>query len=328
MNPAFSCMTERETNALKMTPANCCLCEQEESKIIATGADFEYRTSEDTFTVNQCRACELVYLNPRPVLEELSRIYPASYHAFAFSETEFGLVYKVRRWLEAQRLLGWCRHLPDQARILDIGCGDGFHLEILQDFGKKSWQLEGVDSDERAVNMARRKGLTIHHGLLENLALQPASYDLAITIQTIEHLASPPQLLAQVWKLLRPGGCLVIVTDNTDSLDFRIFKRRHWGGYHFPRHWNLFNPRTMHRLAEKTGFAVEKLTTQVSPVNWTYSVRNALADRNAPSWLIEFFSLKSTLALGAFTLFDTLHNLAGRGALLNAVLKRPLTEPL
>ena len=128
--------------------------------------------------------------------------------------------------------------------------------------------------------------------------------------------------------LLRPGGRLVIVTDNTDSLDFRAFKKRHWGGYHFPRHWNLFNPQTIHRLAEKTGFEVEKLTTQVSPVNWTYSVRNALADRNAPPWLVELFGLKSTLALSTFTIFDTLHNLAGRGALLNAILKRPAMEPL
>lgn len=311
-----------------MAATYCCLCDQGDSAIIGTGEDFEYRTSADTFTARQCRTCGLVYLNPRPALEELARIYPSSYHAFAFSETEFGLVFKVRRRLEAKRLLGWCRGLPDNARIIDIGCGDGFHLEILKDFGPKTWQLEGVDADERAVAMARRKGLTIHCGLLEKLALPSEKYDLAISIQTIEHLASPPQLLANVRKLLRPGGCLIIVTDNTDSLDFRLFKHRHWGGYHFPRHWNLFNPPTLHKLAEKTGFEVEKLTTQVSPVNWTYSVRNTLADCNAPSWLVELFSLKSTLTLGAFTIFDTLHNLAGRGALLNAVLKRPVTEAL
>lgn len=327
MNTALS-STSRNEVPLQMVAANCCLCEQADSTIIGVGEDFEYRTSADQFTVMQCRACGLVYLNPRPSLEELGRIYPSSYHAFAFSETEFGFVFKMRRRLEARRLLRWCEGLPASARIIDIGCGDGFHLEILKDFGPKTWQLEGVDADERAVAMARRKGLTIHHGLLEHLTLPQETYDLAISLQTIEHLASPAQLLADVRKLLRPGGRLVIVTDNTDSLDFRLFKQRHWGGYHFPRHWNLFNPHTLHKLAEKTGFEVEKLTTQVSPVNWTYSVRNALVDRNAPSWLIELFSLKSSLALGAFTLFDTLHNFAGRGALLNAVLKRPATESL
>lgn len=328
MKTAFSATLPKDELPLKTVAANCCLCEQDDAAIIGGGEDFEYRTSADTFTTMQCRSCGLVYLNPRPAVEELGRIYPSSYHAFAFSETEFGFVFKVRRRLEARRLLRWCEGLPASARIIDIGCGDGFHLEILKDFGPKTWQLEGVDADERAVAMARRKGLTIHHGLLEKLALPQETYDLAISLQTIEHLASPPQLLANVRKLLRPGGRLVIVTDNTDSLDFHLFKQRHWGGYHFPRHWNLFNPHTLHKLAEKTGFEVEKLTTQVSPVNWTYSVRNALVDRNAPSWLVERFSLKSSLTLGAFTLFDTLHNLAGRGALLNAVLKRSATEPL
>lgn len=323
MNTALPPLTDRDKVSLKMVASSCCLCDQENSKIIGSGEDFEYRTSVDTFTAMQCGTCGLVYLNPRPAVEEFARIYPASYHAFAFSKTEFGFVFKARRWLEAQRLLSWCRNLPDNARIIDIGCGDGFHLELLKDFGNETWQVEGVDADERAVKMAHQKGLTVHQGLLENLNLPSETYDLAILIQTIEHLAAPPQLLANVRKLLRPGGRVVIVTDNTNSLDFSIFKQRHWGGYHFPRHWNLFNPQTIHRLAERTGFEVETLTTQVSPVNWTYSVRNALTDRNAPNWLIEMFSLKSAFALGAFTIFDLVHHLAGRGALLNAILRRP-----
>ncbi len=327
---AFSSPTQRKDDApLKVTATQCCLCEVEHAETLGTGEDFEYRTSADKFTAMQCHSCGLVYLNPRPTAEEFARIYPSSYHAFAFSKAEFGFVFKVRRQLEAKRLLAWCRNLPDEARIIDIGCGDGFHLELLKDFGKKSWQFEGVDADERAAKVAREKGLTVHHGLLEKLALPQETYDLAIVIQTIEHLAAPPQLLANVRKLLRPGGRLVIVTDNTDTLDFRLFKQRYWGGYHFPRHWNLFNPSTIKLLAEKTGFEVEELTTQISPVNWTYSVRNALTDRNAPNWLIEMFSLKSPFVLSAFTIFDAFHHLAGHGALLNAVLKRPLlTENL
>ena len=271
-----------------------------------------------------CNSCGLVYLKPRPDFEEFERIYPSNYHAFEFSAEEFGFVFKVRRRLEAKRLLAWCKDLPDDARIIDIGCGDGFHLELLRDFGKKTWTLEGVDADERAASMAEKRNLKVHQGLLENLDLPERFYDLALMIQTVEHVASPPELLANVRKILRPGGRVVIVTDNTDSLDFKIFKRRHWGGYHFPRHWNLFNPSTLTKLAEKTGFEVEKLTTQVSPVNWVYSVRNSLSDRQAPRWLVEQFSLKTPISLGFFTIFDTLNNLAGRGALLNAVLKRPV----
>lgn len=309
---------------LRLAPAACCLCEDDRAaQRLGTGEDFEYRTSADSFAAYNCRRCGLVYLNPRPDVSEFQTIYPPTYHAFEFVEKEYGLVYKVRHRLEAKRLLAWCRNLPGDARILDVGCGDGFHLGVLREFGGRTWTLEGVDADERAVRVGRANDLTIHQGTLDTVWLAESSYDLVLLIQTVEHVADPPGLLRRIRALLRPGGRLVVVTDNTDSLDFRLFKKRHWGGYHFPRHWNLFNKSTMRRLAEKTDFEVEKLTTQISPVNWVYSIRNLLTDREAPAWLIERFSLRSTFSLGVFTAFDALHNAAGRGALLNAILKRP-----
>ena len=305
--------------------AVCCICETNgNSELAGKGADFEYHTSRDEFSAYFCRQCRLVYLNPRPVFEEFERIYPANYHAFEFSEEDFGFVFKVRRRLEAKRLLNWCKDLPDNARIIDIGCGDGFHLELLRDFGKKSWTLEGVDADARAAAVAEKKGLNVRCGLLENLDLPTASYDLAFLIMTIEHVADPAKLLRDVRTILKPGGKVVIVTDNIDSLDFNLFKDRYWGGYHFPRHWYLFSPASIEQLAKKVGLEVDNQTTQVSPVNWVYSIRNRLTDRRAPKWLIEQFSLKSTVSLGIFTVFDTFHNFFGRGAVINATLKRPV----
>lgn len=312
-----------EKTPLSLTRTNCCLCQLTDGEPLAIGEDFEYRTSPDSFLAMKCNSCGLVYLNPRPSLSEFQRIYPANYHAFEFSQKEFGFVYKVRRRLEAKRVLGWCKGLSDKAKIIDIGCGDGFHLSLLKDYGKANWQLEGVDADERAASVAKKNGLDVHCGLLENLNLQPASYDLAFLIQTIEHLADPPKLLRDVRSLLRPGGKVIIVTDNTDSFDFKIYKDRHWGGYHFPRHWYLFNKETMRLLAKKVDLEVESLTTAVSPVNWVYSIRNSLTDMNAPSWLLERFSLKSTMSLSFFTALDMFNQFIGRGALLNAILKRP-----
>lgn len=320
----FSSNPFADTKKLVVQKTSCCLCEIEESEIVGVGEDFEYKTSPDEFKARRCLNCSLIYLSPRPSLEEFARIYPPNYHAFEFSEKEFGFVFKVRRRLEARRLLNWCINLPPKARILDIGCGDGFHMELLRDFGRETWTIEGVDADPRAAAIAEKKGLKVHCGLLENLDLPRSIYDLAILVQTIEHVADPPGLIRDIRSLLRPGGRLVIVTDNTDSLDFKLFQKRYWGGYHFPRHWNLFNKKTIHRLAENAEMEVETLKTQVSPVNWVYSVRNGLTDKNASPRLIELFSLKSTISLGFFTIFDIFNNFAGRGALLNAILKRPL----
>ncbi|MGB8700274.1 MAG: class I SAM-dependent methyltransferase [Thermosynechococcaceae cyanobacterium] len=310
---------------LVLEPVYCCLCDVDDGEPIAVGEDFEYRTSPDTFLAMSCRRCGLVYLNPRPALSELSRIYPPDYHAYDFSAEQFGLVYRVRQRLEAQRLLAYCRGLGPQARILDVGCGDGFHLDLLRRFGQPGWQLEGVDPSDLAVRAARHEGLTIHQGTIQDLDLPTASYDLALMIATLEHVDHPTVVLARVRSLLRPGGRVVIVTDNTDTLDFHWFRQRHWGGYHFPRHWTLFNPATLRRLAQKTDLEVEALTTIVSPVNWVYSIRNTLVDWGAPPWLVAQFSLRSTFALGIFTLFDIIHQKLGHGALIRAVLRRPIS---
>ena len=107
--------------------------------------------------------------------------------------------------------------------------------------------------------MAEKSGLKVHLGSIEELDLPENSFDLAFMIQTIEHVEKPEKVLSAVQKILKPGGKLVIVTDNTDSIDFKFFKDSYWGGYHFPRHWNLFNRKSLTKLAEKTGFEVAEI---------------------------------------------------------------------
>lgn len=313
--------TERDPRPLALEPVACCICGGVDAEPVAVGEDFEYKTSPDGFVMVRCPRCDVVYLDPRPALDELPRIYPDSYHAFAFQEEGFGLVHNVRRRLEARRLMTSAKGLPDGARILDVGCGDGFHLDLLREHGRPGWRLEGVDLDARAVKAARERGFEVHEGGVEDLA-ERGVYDLAFMIQTVEHVGDPAAVLAATREVLKPGGRLVIVTDNTGSPDFRIAGRRHWGGYHFPRHFTLFNDASMRRLATRSGFEVATLETIVSPVNWVYSIRNALDDWHAPRRVVDFFSLASPLPLAAFTLVDLVMVRLGRGALLRATLRR------
>jgi hypothetical protein len=68
---------------------------------------------------------------------------------------------------------------------------------------------------------------------------------------------------------------------------------------------------------------IDQLGTMVSPVNWVYSVRNALVDWHWPQWLISRFSLASPLSLGGFTGVGMVQQLFGQGELLVAALRRP-----
>jgi 2-polyprenyl-3-methyl-5-hydroxy-6-metoxy-1,4-benzoquinol methylase len=313
---------------LKLVPAICCLCGIEDAEPVGVGHDFEYDTSDDTLLAVRCKQCGLIYLNPRPADAELHRIYPDNYHAFAFQESNFGLIYRIRRQLEARRLLRWCRDLPTNARILDVGCGDGFHLALLREFGKTGWMVEGVDTDHRAVAAAAARGLTVHHGRVEAMQLPAGSYHLVLLIMTLEHLADPAAVLRSIAPLLAPGGRVGIITDNTGSPDFAIFGGRHWGGYHFPRHLTLFNRNTLTLLAQRANLTVEQIGTAVSPVNWTYSLRNFIQDWGGKRWrwLSDRLSLHSPVALAIFTLLDWPLAQLGRGAILRASFIRSTSE--
>jgi SAM-dependent methyltransferase len=307
---------------MNLVPSVCCLCGTDDADPVGVGEDFEYRTGPDTFLAVRCRQCGLVFLNPRPADGEAGRIYPDNYHAFSFDETEFGLIYRVRRWLDAQRLLKWCAGLPDDAKILDVGCGDGFHLRLLKDFGKPTWTLSGVDTDARAVTAAGRAGLSVQQAKVEDLDPPPGGFNLVLLIMTIEHLADPAAVLRSIRRLLAPGGRVGIITDNVGSPDFTLFGGRHWGGYHFPRHFTLFDKSTLARLAESADLRVEKIATAVSPVNWTYSLRNWVDDWRGPRWLVRFLSLDSILPLAFFTAMDMPLSWIGRGAILRASFVR------
>lgn len=312
------------TREIELTLVKCCICGNSNATFIGSGQDFEYHTSGETFSMMRCNSCGLIYLNPRPVVSEFKKIYPPTYHAYNFSENNFGFPYKVRSKIEKWRLLNDCSGLPDNARILDVGCGDGFHLSLLAKSGKKNWSLEGVDVDKHAIEAATLKGLKVHLGTVEEVDLPAESYDLIFMIMTIEHLERPDKTICNIKRLLKKGGRLVIVTDNTGSFDFTFFRKHYWGGYHFPRHWNLFNRPSLRRLAEKTGFEVESLKTIISPVNWVYSIHNSLVDHGRPKWLINRFTLKSTLSLSVFTVLDFIFQKFGRGALLKGVFRKPL----
>jgi SAM-dependent methyltransferase len=301
----------------------CCVCESSDATVVGRGEDFEYHTSPDTFSAVRCNSCGLIYLNPRPTISEFEKFYPPTYHAYNFSKKDFGFVYTVRSWLEARRLLDHCRNLPDDANILDVGCGDGFHLGLLRRFGKRSWNLEGIDIDKEAVDRASELGLKVYVGSVDEMDLPNENYDLVLLIMSIEHVEYPDKVLRRINKLLKKGGRAVIVTDNTDTIDFQLFRKHYWGGYHFPRHLQLFDRRSLSKLAEKTGFEVKQVTTIVSPVNWVISIHNRLVGKKRPKWLIRCFTLRSAFTLGIFTVLDFILQKFGKGAVLQATLEKP-----
>jgi len=292
--PAEASAVHSRAVSLSLVPARCCTCEDDDAVPIAVGEDFEYHTTDDTFLAVRCRGCGLVYLNPRPSPAERERIAPP--HG-ALESSRDG------RWWDARPLLRACEGLPQDACILEAGRGESLDQSLLRQVCGQDWRVDTVDPATLA-------------------GLRPDVYDLALLIGTLEQVEDPPELLRVLRLLLKPGGCLLVVTENTDSLAFRLFQGRQWGGYHFPRRSNLWNPASLRALARKTDFEVRSLTTAGSAANWVPSIRQFLLDYGAPGFVVERFRLSAMWSPYVFGALDALAALAGRGSRLRAVLQR------
>ncbi|MBP9865283.1 MAG: class I SAM-dependent methyltransferase [Candidatus Omnitrophica bacterium] len=283
----------------------CALCGADEPEVMASGRDFEYHTTPETFSYVRCKKCGHWYLNPRPSVSDLNVIYPSNYYAFTTGMNP--IVQKCRSFWEKKKVEGYSRMIGAGARrILDVGCGEGRFLSILKEYGPKDWQLCGLDFDEAAVQKCRERGFEAVARRVEDFIEGNGTFDAVIMLQLIEHVEDPALIARRVFELLKPGGYFIIETPNIDSLDFKLFKKSHWGHFHFPRHWHLFSTLSLHRMLRSAGFEIAETSYLLSVSGWIISVHNALLDRGCPKPMVQFFSFQNPLLLPLVVLGDTL----------------------
>ncbi len=147
------------------------------------------------------------------------------------------------------------RHLPllrEHAPVLDLGCGRGELLALLAEAGVEA---AGIEGDAALATAARRRGLPVVEGdVLQVLAGEPAGSRGAVTaIHLLEHLdpASILALLAQVRRVLRPGGLFLAECPNPHTL--RVGASLFWTD---PTHVRPLLPETLEVLLRVSGFAV------------------------------------------------------------------------
>ncbi|MEM9163291.1 MAG: class I SAM-dependent methyltransferase [Cyanobacteria bacterium P01_F01_bin.4] len=256
----------------------------------------------------ECLACSNVYLNPRPAPTELSAIYPPNYYAYNYDTAINPIAIKAKDWLDSLKIKQWLRYLPtSEPRFLDVGCGNGRYLKMLHRLGVPKTSLYGVELSEEPIDRLNADGFQGYYGRIEEIAshLPKAGFDLIVLLQVLEHVEDPRSMMATLSGLLRPGGILIIETPNTQSADVRLFQRSYWGGYHFPRHWNLMNQRTLTQLADNNSLRVKAFNFLPSHAFWIFSLHHLIDDKWRLPWLARFFNpLQNLMLLTLFTGFD------------------------
>lgn len=220
--------------------------------------------SQVRFQFQRCTHCNLVFLNPRPDLEQLQTFYPDYYLPYRGAEA-WGLfapfVHHGQRQLDRQRvqLVNLFHPLTSESLVIDVGCGKPSFLKTCLDrFHCRTLGLDFADTGWRDEPSAFR-GVELFVGQVKDLGIdQPPS---VITMwHYLEHDFNPLDTLRQLRRLSQPGTTLVIEVPNYDSSSQRTFGE-HWAGYHTPRHTFLFSPENIRRLLQRAGWQVCEIRT-------------------------------------------------------------------
>lgn len=101
-------------------------------------------------------------------------------------------------------------------RILEVGCGEGELAERLQ--RELSAEVTAVDQSARMVELTRRRGVDARVGDAQQLEFDDASFDCVVAAWMLYHVPDLDRALAEIGRVLAPGGRLVAVTNSVDHL--------------------------------------------------------------------------------------------------------------
>jgi len=266
---------------------SCLLCENEGNLLYGGLRDFLFG-APGIWSLMRCPNCGLVWLNPRPLPDDIGKLY-SQYYTHQIPEHPQKNLAGIRKRAKASilqscfgyrmdgsnRILGsvlgriglleeiigaGVRYLKagDKGRLLDVGCGNGLFLDRMRQYG---WDVMGVETDGCAVSVAREKfGLEVFHGSLEEAMFPEGCFDAITVNHVIEHISDPIRLLKECCRLLRPYGKLAIITPNMDSLGAHLFCEC-WRGLEIPRHQFLFTQKTLRACIEAAGLDVQDART-------------------------------------------------------------------
>jgi 2-polyprenyl-3-methyl-5-hydroxy-6-metoxy-1,4-benzoquinol methylase len=160
--------------------------------------------------------------------------------------------------------------IPDgrQRKAIDLGCGSGYFCEVLSNRG---WSVMAVDTDPVNVETARRfvSEASLGDAISVLSGLPQDHFDLILALEIIEHMPREygEKLLEEIWRVLRPGGKLLLSTPNRYSPEglggyYWGEKVRGWGRWDAwdDTHVHIYNSAEIIRLLRGCGLIVERVT--------------------------------------------------------------------
>lgn len=140
--------------------------------------------------------------------------------------------------------------LPERARILEVGCGTGSNLAMLQRYGR----VDAIEPDAGARALAsRRGGIAVSGGFLPDEAeIEDEAYDLIVLLDVLEHIPDDRGTLALLTGKLKPGGRLMLTVPASPWM---------WSSHDVAHHHQRrYTAKTLRRVLGDGGFRLKHMS--------------------------------------------------------------------
>lgn len=225
---------------------------------------------DGSWKVRICKECLALGMDPLPSDEELS-VYYASYDQDGRVDlsrkwtSDFPRLRKAFHWLSGDVDPRDFVRVPKGARVLDYGCG---HAGYLREFHERGVAITGAEIAGHLVAACQEAGFDVRQ--VEGFSRIPfgdAEFDVIYLMQVFEHLRDPHQFMAELARILRPGGSLYLALPNAASIWRRVFGFNWVSGWFAPFHLFHYDRRTLAHLASKHHLRVVESWSR-TPVSW------------------------------------------------------------
>lgn len=216
----------------------------------------DHSISQEHFLLKRCIACQFLFTAEAPCQADIGKYYDSDVY-ISHTDSNKGLIEKLYQAVRKKTIRGKRKLLNQyfplgKGVILDYGCGTGTFLHEMKANG---WEIKGIEPDAGARKKAQElNGIAIE--LPEQLYNLPNGYFDVITMwHVLEHVHDLNKVIAQLKKLLRPNGKLIIAVPNYTSYDAQHYAN-YWAAYDVPRHLYHFSPFAINRLMLNHGLQV------------------------------------------------------------------------
>jgi 2-polyprenyl-3-methyl-5-hydroxy-6-metoxy-1,4-benzoquinol methylase len=224
-----------------------------EDKSFITVKDFS--VSGESFSLLLNEEYQILKTHPQPTLDKLGSYYEFEDY-ISHTDGKRTLFEKMYHFIKRKAIRDKVSlinsHQPLKGRILDIGAGTG---DFLLECKNQNWEILGIEPNDKAKGIAVGKGIKFGDTIEK---LESNSFDVITMWHVLEHVPDVEHQVAELKRLLKPSGTIIIAVPNFKSYDANHYKE-FWAAYDVPRHLWHFSKTAIEKLFDKQNMNLEDI---------------------------------------------------------------------